>query len=137
LERAFIANNASIIDWGFAAKVPVQLAGRLPRFLQPAELVLPPSRILQEDRKAYIASLASHSSQAASWMLLIHSAEDVDFRHCLLESMISKGIHRSLASLGWNIPIVCRIQSQVSESQTTPGSLLRKRSLCREEGSRN
>ncbi|KAH8727369.1 hypothetical protein GQ44DRAFT_582229, partial [Phaeosphaeriaceae sp. PMI808] len=97
-------NVTGIIDWGFASKVPVQLAGRLPRFLQLSELALPPSLTLQQDRKAYIASLTSHSSQAASWMLLLYSSEDVDFRHCFLESMISKGMHRSLASLRWNLP---------------------------------
>ncbi|KAF2869187.1 hypothetical protein BDV95DRAFT_641971 [Massariosphaeria phaeospora] len=96
--------SLSIIDWGFASKVPIQLAGRLPRFLQLSELVLPPSLTLQEDRKAYIASLTSYPSQAASWMLLIQLSEDVDFRHCVLESMISKGMHLSLARLRWNLP---------------------------------
>lgn len=37
-------------------------------------------------------------------MLLMHSSQDVDFRHCLLESMISKGMHLLLARLGWNLP---------------------------------
>ncbi|KAF1993222.1 hypothetical protein P154DRAFT_625607 [Amniculicola lignicola CBS 123094] len=97
-------NITGIIDWGFASKVPLQLAGRLPRFLQLSELVLPPSPSLQEDRKAYIESLRSHSSQVASWMLIIHSSEDVDFCHCLLESIISKGMHRSLAGLRWKLP---------------------------------
>ena len=67
---------------------------------------MPPSTILQEDRKADIASLKSHSSQAAAWMLLIYTSDDVDFRHCFLESIISKGMHHSLALLGWKIP--CR-----------------------------
>ncbi|CAI6336757.1 unnamed protein product [Periconia digitata] len=97
-------NITGIIDWGFASKVPIQLAGRLPRFLQLSELVLPPSPTLREDRKAYIASLKSNSSQVAFWMSLIHSSEDVDFRHCVLESMISKGMHLSLARLGWTLP---------------------------------
>jgi hypothetical protein len=99
-----VTNDNSIIDWGFASKVPVQLAGRLPRFLQLSELILPPSSTLQEDRKAYIASLKSHSSQVASWMSLIHSSPDVDIRHCVLESMISKGMHLRLARLGWKLP---------------------------------
>ncbi|KAH8691063.1 hypothetical protein GQ44DRAFT_744738 [Phaeosphaeriaceae sp. PMI808] len=97
-------NVTGIIDWGFASKVPVQLAGRLPRLLQLSELVLPPGLTLQEYRKAYIASLTSHPSQAVSWMSLLYSSEDVDFRHCFLESMISKGMHRSLASLRWDLP---------------------------------
>jgi hypothetical protein len=65
---------------------------------------MPPSLTLQEDRKAYVASLTSQSSQVASWMSLISSADDVDFRHCFLESIISKGMHRSLAVLGWKLP---------------------------------
>lgn len=65
---------------------------------------MPPSPTLQEDRKAYVASLTSQSSQVASWMSLIYSCDDVDFRHCFLESIISKGMHRSLADLGWKLP---------------------------------
>jgi hypothetical protein len=65
---------------------------------------MPPSPTLQEDRKAYVASLTSQSSQVASWMSLIYSSDDVDFRHCFLESIISKGMHRSLAVLGWKLP---------------------------------
>ncbi|KAF1817062.1 hypothetical protein P152DRAFT_504466 [Eremomyces bilateralis CBS 781.70] len=97
-------NVTGIIDWGFAGKAPVQLAGRLPRFLQLPDLALTPSQILQEDRTVYVASLRSHSSQVASWMSLIQSTEDVDFRDCFLESLISKGMHRSLAGLGWELP---------------------------------
>ncbi|KAF9733862.1 hypothetical protein PMIN03_011819 [Paraphaeosphaeria minitans] len=97
-------NVTGIIDWGFASKVPIHLAGRLPRFLQLSELILPPPLLLQEDRKVYRASLMSNPSQAASWMLHIQSPEDVDFRHWFLESTISKGMHRSLVSLGWKIP---------------------------------
>ncbi|KAF2240345.1 hypothetical protein BU26DRAFT_442836 [Trematosphaeria pertusa] len=97
-------NVTGIIDWGFAAKVPIQLAGRLPRLLQLQEPVLPPSRTLQQDRKTYIASLTSHSSEAASWISLIHSCKDVDFRDCFLESVISKGAHQLLARLGWKLP---------------------------------
>jgi hypothetical protein len=110
-----VTDYESIIDWGFASKVPVHLAGRLPRFLQIPELVLPPSSIVQEDRKTYMASLRSHSSQAASWMSLICSSQDVDFRHCLLESMISKGMHLSLARLGWKIPYTEPLKSCHSE----------------------
>ncbi|KAF2844424.1 hypothetical protein T440DRAFT_484210 [Plenodomus tracheiphilus IPT5] len=97
-------NITGVIDWGFASKVPVQLAGRLPRILQLSKLVLPPNSTLQEDRKAYTAALESQPSQAAFWMLLILSSQDVDFRHCVLESTISKGMHLSLARLGWNLP---------------------------------
>jgi hypothetical protein len=102
--RTHVAKRGSIIDWGFASLVPLQLAGRLPRFLQLSQLVLPPSPTLQKDRKAYIASLKSNSSQAATWMSLVLSSADVDFHHCLLESMISKGMHRLLAEFGWKLP---------------------------------
>lgn len=84
---------------------PVQLAGRLPRFLQLQELVLPPSPALQEDRDTYIASSMSHSSQVAFWLSLIQSSEDVDLRHCFLESILSKGMHSSLAALEWKLPL--------------------------------
>ncbi len=36
--------------------------------------------------------------------LRAHSSDDVDFRHCFLESIISKSMHRSLAVLGWKLP---------------------------------
>ena len=89
---------------------PMQLAGRLPRFLHVQQLVLPPSPTLEEDRNAYVASLRSYSSQVASWLLLIQSSEDVDFRHCFLESLVNKGMHYSLAALGWKLPFVFREQ---------------------------
>jgi len=74
------------------------------RFLQLQKLDMPPSPVLQEDRQAYVALLMSQSSQAASWMSLIYSSDNVDFRHCFLESTISKGMHYSLAVLGWKLP---------------------------------
>lgn len=83
---------------------PIHLAGRLPRLLQLSEPLLPPSPTLQEDRDAYIASLTRLPSQVALWMSLFYQFEDVDFRHCLLESMVSKGMHSSLVTLGWNFP---------------------------------
>jgi hypothetical protein len=106
----------SIIDWGFASKVPMQLAARLPRFLQLSGLVLPPSSTLQEDRKIYIASLESRAEQAASWIRLVCSSEDVDFRHCVVESMISKGMHLSLARLGWRLPCSETLDSCTAEA---------------------
>ena len=86
--------------------VPLQLAGRMPRFLQLSEPTLPPDVTLQEDRKTYITSLESQSStsQVALWISLIHLSDDVDFRHCYLESLISKGMHFKLARLGWKLP---------------------------------
>jgi ABC-type uncharacterized transport system YnjBCD ATPase subunit len=78
------------------------MAGGMPRFLQLSEPKLPLSQTLREDRRAYIASL--RTSEAASWISIIHSPEDVDFRHYYLESIISKGMHRLLAGLGWKLP---------------------------------
>jgi hypothetical protein len=37
-------------------------------------------------------------------MLLIQTSGDVDFHDCLLESMISKGTHLSLANMNWRLP---------------------------------
>lgn len=74
----------------------------MPRFLQLPEPMLPPSPSLPEDRRACITTLSP--SPAASWISIIHSPEDVDFRHFYLESIISKGMHRLLAGLGWKLP---------------------------------
>lgn len=107
-KHAHVANFESIIDWGFASVFPIQLAGRLPRFLQLQELLLPPSSALLEDRNIYVSSLRPRSSEVVSWILLIQSSEGVDFRHCFLESILSKGMHHSLASLGWKLPVRCQ-----------------------------
>lgn len=58
----------------------------------------------QIERLNYITSLKFHSSQVTSWISRIHSSLGVDIRHCVLESMISKGMHFSLARLGWQLP---------------------------------
>lgn len=97
------ANFFRIIDWGFASMLPIQLAARLPCFLQLQQPILQSSLILQEDRNVYLASLRSHVSEVASWMVLVQSSEDVDFRHCFLESILSKGMHYMLARLGWQL----------------------------------
>lgn len=99
-------NFSSLIDWGFAHKVPMQMACRMPCFLQLQELALPPNAILQEDRKAFINSLRSQTSPAATWLLTVHSAKDIDFRDFYLESLISKGMHNKLAGLGWELPVL-------------------------------
>ena len=81
------------------------MAGRFPRLLRLPKLALPPNPTLVEDREAYIASLRRcPPSQAVSWMLLIQTSGDVDFHDCLLESMISKGTHLSLANMNWKLP---------------------------------
>ncbi|KAH7308329.1 hypothetical protein BKA65DRAFT_520174 [Rhexocercosporidium sp. MPI-PUGE-AT-0058] len=65
---------------------------------------MPLSPTLQKDRKAYVTSLTSQSSQVASWMSLIDLSDNIDFRHCFLESIINKGMYRSLAVLRWKLP---------------------------------
>lgn len=36
-------------------------------------------------------------------MALIYTSDDVDFRHCFLESIVSKGMHHELAQLRWKL----------------------------------
>jgi hypothetical protein len=36
-------------------------------------------------------------------MIQVLSSENVDFQHCFLESVISKGMHRRLARNGWRL----------------------------------
>lgn len=81
----------------------MQMAARIPVFLQ-SKLELPPNSALQEDRNAYAAYVKNHESEVAKWLTLIHSAKDIDFRHFFLESIISKGMHKSLAELSWRLP---------------------------------
>lgn len=95
----------SIIDWGFAAMVPIAKAATLPRFLGPDDSAgSAPSPTVLKDRKAYIGSLSSHTSQAALSMLRWQDAEDLDFRTLYLESLFSKGVHAFMAEIGWKLP---------------------------------
>lgn len=99
-------NITGFVDWGFAAKRPLQMACSLPRFLcleQP--VLLPPPLILQEDRKIFISSLLlSGPSVLAKPISINLSSEDIDFQQCFLESIVSKGMHRWLAEQGWKLP---------------------------------
>ncbi|EHK21060.1 uncharacterized protein TRIVIDRAFT_202272 [Trichoderma virens Gv29-8] len=66
-------NIKCIIDWGFAAFVPITKATGLPRFLwssdsDPAEVA--PSQTLLKDRRAYVSSFLSQTSQAALSIVL-------------------------------------------------------------------
>ena len=117
-----------IIDWGFAAVLPVQLALRLPRFLAkeptmidsplpdniPAfarEFLQPSSHVLVDRQflMSYLSSLISNgSSQDASergslarCMKVLVSDPDVDWRYLLVESCSSKGFHTWLAKRSW------------------------------------
>jgi hypothetical protein len=101
-------DNGSIIDWGFAAFVPIVTAAGLPRFLWPD---LDPSATERpaalQDRLAYIRSFSSQTSQASqasSLMWLWQKPNDVVFRTLYLASISSKGIHTRMAQLGWKLP---------------------------------
>jgi len=96
----------SIIDWGFAAKRPLQMACSLPRFLCLEQLILPPPPILREDRKIFITSLLSGSSALATSISLALSSDDIDLQQCFLESITGKGMHCWLAKQGWKLPIM-------------------------------
>jgi hypothetical protein len=93
----------SVIDWGFAAFVPIAKAACLPRFLWPNEDGFVPSPTIRKDRQAYIRSFSSETSQAALSMLRWQNAKDVDFRTLYLESISSKGMHISMARIGWRL----------------------------------
>ncbi|KAK2802082.1 hypothetical protein FQN51_004992 [Onygenales sp. PD_10] len=97
-------NVTGVIDWGFSAKVPFQMAAGFPRFLRLQPPVLPPSPVLRKDRESYITSLRGQSSQLVSRMVLVQSPPDVDFQIYFLDSVISKGTHRWLASNQWTLP---------------------------------
>ncbi|KAI1157441.1 hypothetical protein F5B18DRAFT_665966 [Nemania serpens] len=94
----------SIIDWGFAAFVPIARAAGVPRFLWPSLPLCRSDAIIQKDRLSYIMSLASQRSQAALYMQRWQMTADVDFHTLYLESLFSKGMHASLARIGWKIP---------------------------------
>lgn len=94
----------SVIDWGFAALAPSARASGLPRFLWPTHSArFAPSRTILEDRQAYIRSVSSHTSPAALFMRHWQTAADVDFRTLYLESISSKGMHTSMARIGWKL----------------------------------
>ncbi|KAG9249728.1 kinase-like domain-containing protein [Emericellopsis atlantica] len=100
-------NIRCVIDWGFAALVPIARAAGLPRFLWPAHSArFAPSRTILKDRQAYTRSLSSYTSPAALFMLRWQTAEDVDFRTLYLESISSKGMHISMARIDWKVDCV-------------------------------
>jgi len=93
-----------VIDWAFAGMVPLVRAASLPRLLWPKDLLTAPSLTVWADRQAYIAAVAVHPSQAASYMRRWQTPQDVDIRTLFLESFFSKGIHVALARVGWELP---------------------------------
>ncbi|KAI0187153.1 hypothetical protein F4808DRAFT_94595 [Astrocystis sublimbata] len=97
-------NIQSVIDWGFAAFVPVIRAAGIPRFLWPSLPLCRPNTVTQKDRESYTSSFASLCSPAAVYMQRWQNVADVDFQTLYLESLFSKGIHVFLAGIGWEIP---------------------------------
>ncbi|KAI9695935.1 MAG: hypothetical protein M1820_008347 [Bogoriella megaspora] len=105
IQRCF-AHFISIIDWAFAAHVPIARAACLPRFLWPDSFVYAPSPTVQRDRKSYIAFSASDSPPlqiAPAYIQHWQAAVDVDFRTLYLESILSRGVHEGLARAGWRL----------------------------------
>ncbi|KAI3321466.1 hypothetical protein HD806DRAFT_545691 [Xylariaceae sp. AK1471] len=97
-------NIQSVVDWGFAAFVPIIRSAGIPRFLWPGLAHCRPDAVVQKDRQSYTMSFVSQQSQAALYMQRWQIAEDVDFHILYLESLFSKGMHASLARIGWRIP---------------------------------
>ncbi|KAI0397970.1 hypothetical protein F5Y17DRAFT_475786 [Xylariaceae sp. FL0594] len=97
-------NIQSVIDWGFAAFVPIVRAAGIPRFLWPSLPSCRPSMVVRKDRESYINSFASQSSPAALYMRRWQNVADLDFHTLYLESLFSKGAHASLAAIGWKVP---------------------------------
>ncbi|KAI1733646.1 kinase-like domain-containing protein [Xylaria scruposa] len=94
-----------LIDWGFAALVPIARAASLPRLFWPNHSAgIAPSPIILKDRQSYIRSFSSKTSEAALAMLRWQDAKDVDFRTLYLDSISSKGAHISMAQIRWNPP---------------------------------
>lgn len=105
IRRLLMANWSSIIDWGFAKMAPLVQAAKLPCFLWTAESAAEvPSPAMLADRQSYVSCLPTQPSQAAIFMKRWQGAEDVDFRMLYLESMSSKGMLASMASVGWKLP---------------------------------
>ncbi|KAI0532513.1 hypothetical protein GGR58DRAFT_164151 [Xylaria digitata] len=104
----FVVNNKyniqGVIDWGFAAFVPIVRAAGIPRFLWLSLPLCRSDAVVRKDRQSYIMSLASQRSQAALFMRRWQMTEDIDFHTLYLESLSSKGMHASLARIGWNVP---------------------------------
>ncbi|EJP70602.1 uncharacterized protein BBA_00232 [Beauveria bassiana ARSEF 2860] len=95
-------NIKCIIDWGFAAMAPIVQAAKLPCFLWTDDSATHvPSQAMLRDRQAYINSFPAQDSQASLLMQRWQRAKDVDFRMLYLESISSKGMLASMASVGW------------------------------------
>ncbi|KAL2856127.1 hypothetical protein BJX68DRAFT_279575 [Aspergillus pseudodeflectus] len=80
-------------------------AACFPRFLQLQNIDLSPSSTLQKDREeTYITPVRCLTPLAVPSMIIqVLSSENVEFQHCFLESIVSKGMHRRLARNGWRV----------------------------------
>lgn len=84
---------------------PLPQAAKLPCFLWTDDTATyAPSGSMLKDRQAYVGSFSSENSQAALIMKRWQGAKDVDFRTLYLESISSKGMLASMASLQWKLP---------------------------------
>jgi len=109
-----LIRDRSVVDWAFAAPVPIPRAAGLARFLWP-DLAVSPT--VQEDRQSYVASFASQSSQVASYMRRWQTTKDVDFRTLYLESLFSKGTHFLLARMGWKLPCCELLENEEDDTE--------------------
>ncbi|KAI0147291.1 hypothetical protein GGR57DRAFT_515840 [Xylariaceae sp. FL1272] len=97
-------NIQSVIDWGFAAFVPIIRAAGIPRFLWSSLPSCRPNSVVLRDRKVYTSYFASQSSQAALYMQHWQNDPNLDFQTLYLESLFSKGMHASMVGIGWKVP---------------------------------
>ena len=74
---------------------PLVQAAKLPCFLWTCESAS--DETMLEDRRMYVASLASQTSEAALFMKRRQEAKDVDYRMVFLGSLTSKGMLKSMA----------------------------------------
>ncbi|CEJ90164.1 hypothetical protein VHEMI05965 [[Torrubiella] hemipterigena] len=95
-------NIKCIVGWGNAATAPVASAARLPGMLWSKESAHDiPSQETLQDRRDYVESYASQDAEAANLMRKWQNGKNVDFRTPYFESIASKGMLKSMASVGW------------------------------------
>lgn len=81
---------------------PFQIAAGLPRFLETKEQGnLIPSNVTQQDRRSLVTYLNQCTSEYAPLLALMYSADDLDYRHLVVEAAISKGSHKWLVDKQW------------------------------------
>lgn len=125
----------SIIDWGFASRLPLQFAVSFPRFLAiepqidapiPPDVVafssdfLQPSPVLQTDRQHLVENLLNRfeTETLAQPIQKFLSASDVDWRSLIFEAASSKGLHKWMINVNWllrDIPISPDLEEEVKD----------------------